>query len=704
MNDKNDFIYKENELLKRIRELDNKFTDKINKLNSSMDKNKNSFKDTTEKISVNIKSMLESIVSNKIKLEKLTELEKFKKKTEDTLITHEIRINNTLDEMNYIQFKYNKVLSENFSLPGIIGQSCQFKNLSEYISFNINEVSKLKAEKDFIKKTCNELRIKVNDTIKTLLTLSDSIVMRCNIYTDKRKEELKRLLEEKLEPINEKIKNGDFKNSKKDNITIVVEKESTKNIKKEKENMIHSNKNMNILKEELLKIIDNKFMKYSQNNDFETKLLQNIENCQFIHQNIGKQIDEINEEIKDIKINILQNNTNKTSYIQNNTIPQQSRKNNVERNSLRSTPSPRVILTNNDNSKKYFPTYGQQNKSRNSTGNIKQEKIEIDTKIKVKNLNSCNKEKNDKYRVNLITKNNLDEQNFKNIKTINNENLEKAIEVIDSSKNFDQNFIKSEKQKIYAKNIINEEKPGEKNNTGMNINNSKDYPNKIQTKTKVKELIKKNLFSLKEDSKCDNNFDSLLENCKQNDDLIQKNVQKSTLQNLINPKLLQRKILSDEELKTRNKTTKKKAISDIYSIKYDLKLNIDKNNDNNQSGQNKLNDCLSPKIPKLHKDQSLKCHIISLKLKKLTNFYEENGACVIANKKLTNQHIIKNNDLPNSFESLFNVHMSSKKNDKINYFGKTSLNFYKSELMKPNITNRNIKTGIKKFITEAGFK
>ena len=686
MSENKDLVYKENELLKVISELDNKFTDKINTLNSSLDTLENSFKDFSQKISVNINSILETIVSNKVKIDKLSELDTFKKKAEDTLITHEIRINNTIDEMNKNQFKYDKMFSDNFTVPGFVGQSCQFRNLSEYISYNISEMSKIKSEKNFIKKTCNELKYKVNDTVKTLLNLSESIVMRCNIYTDKKKEELKLILEEEMESKKEEKKNNNIKNSKSENITRVGDKKRTTKVQnKEKESNLVNN-NYNELKEEIIKIIDNKLIKYTQKNDFENKLLKNIENSQLLHKNFENQINEINEEIKYIKINFFQNSNSQFYYNQNNYF---------KRNSLHSSPSPKLFLSNNDNSKKYFPSYLQPKKSKNSKDSINQERIEIDKNVRVKNLTNYNKEQNDKYRESFIKKNSP-YQKIKN--KINSENLEKAIE-FDSSKN----FTKSERQRKYFQKIINEENFAEKNNFGVNVNNSKDYSNNMQTIIEMQEQSKKNLFYFNEDSKCDN-INSTFKNYTTTDDFAQESFQKNILRSLTNPKILNTNILSDAQLKKRNKITKKKEISDFSSLKGDLKSNIDKTNENDQSYQNKLSDYFTPKISKLHNEENPKYHVVSLKLKKSKNFYEENGACIIANKKLTNKHIIKNNDLPNSFESLFNATISSKKNDKANSFGKTCLNFYKSKLKKPNINSRNVQTGLKKFVTEDGLK
>ena len=65
-------------------------------------------------------------------------LEAFKNKVNDMLLTHEIRINNNIKDIANFSSKYDKIISENFLVPGFVGPSCQYKTLSEYIIFNIN--------------------------------------------------------------------------------------------------------------------------------------------------------------------------------------------------------------------------------------------------------------------------------------------------------------------------------------------------------------------------------------------------------------------------------------------------------------------------------------------------------------------------------------------------------------------------------------
>ena len=79
------------------------------------------------------KNLTESLATINVKLDNFKELESFKKKAESQLITHEIRINNTMKDLNDAKFKYDKIYIDNLSVPGFIGGKSQYKTMGEYI-------------------------------------------------------------------------------------------------------------------------------------------------------------------------------------------------------------------------------------------------------------------------------------------------------------------------------------------------------------------------------------------------------------------------------------------------------------------------------------------------------------------------------------------------------------------------------------------
>ena len=77
--------------------------------------------------------MLSSMIDHQIKIEKIEELEQFKNKINDMIITHEVRINNSIEDINKMKEKYDKTIVDNLTMPSYINANNQFKNIGEYI-------------------------------------------------------------------------------------------------------------------------------------------------------------------------------------------------------------------------------------------------------------------------------------------------------------------------------------------------------------------------------------------------------------------------------------------------------------------------------------------------------------------------------------------------------------------------------------------
>ena len=170
------------EIFKEIRLMENKINTKIDEKFSSLNELKNETEIKYKQILNKSKEMLTSMIDHQIKIEKIVELEQFKNKINDMIITHEIRINNSIDDINTMKAKYDKTIIDNLTLPSFINTNNQFKNIGEYIIYNINEVNKLKVEKDLIRKDIKETRVKIDALMATTLSLVNNSVARCHEY------------------------------------------------------------------------------------------------------------------------------------------------------------------------------------------------------------------------------------------------------------------------------------------------------------------------------------------------------------------------------------------------------------------------------------------------------------------------------------------------------------------------------------------
>ena len=200
-----ELVHLKEDLLKEIKKLDKKFTDIHKKESVNI---KEDILTPLDKINIMFKKteqMFKAVTDQQIKIDKITELETFKNRTNDVILTHEIRIKGLSKDLEDIKFKYDREITQNLTVSGFIGGSCRFKTISEYLLFNMDDITKLKMEKELMKKEEKELKVKLDSMIKNTLNLVDNSVKRSNLYTDNKQKNFETLLENKYKEFNEKI-------------------------------------------------------------------------------------------------------------------------------------------------------------------------------------------------------------------------------------------------------------------------------------------------------------------------------------------------------------------------------------------------------------------------------------------------------------------------------------------------------------------
>ena len=252
-----DNIDLKDELLQNIKDIEMKLINMLNlkeiKIDDEITNLNKRINDSIEKTNITI----ENYSSQKIDHEKIIDLEIFKKKVDDMLIAHEIRINNNIQRLSQIQSKYDKAIVDNLFLPGYIGPSCQFKNLGEYLNYNITEISKLRAEKDLIKKDTKDYKTKIDSMVKQMIVLNDTSIERCTEYIDNKVKDVESIIDAKIFDFTDKI----------NEIKILFNNLETQ-----------IDKQINNFKDEILKVLN---MKDELSNLIDEK---NIENNKFINE------------------------------------------------------------------------------------------------------------------------------------------------------------------------------------------------------------------------------------------------------------------------------------------------------------------------------------------------------------------------------------------------------------------------------------
>ena len=569
------------EILSHIRGVESKIYNQISSNTTNEKKDYQELKLKMNTLLENNKDIVANMAYQKLKSEKIIELEAFKNKVDGMLITHEVRIKNNLDEIQKMKLKYDKMITENLFVSGFIGNSCQFRNLSEYLSYNISEVSKLKLEREQYKKDIKELKNKLDASMKNMVTLNDNSVKLCNKYTDNKQELFRKSLEVTQSELN-------HKSMEMRAMIVQFHNESDLKIidlKKEFDKLLE-------MKSEFNDFIDAKYADFLKLHDeLNQQLRTSNENIDINRKNLeneDKQIDQLDKRLKELHFQV------RNYYFVNNKLATLLEK-------LGANPSKSEIaklifgmqgntinIDTNINSPQPKRTNLNSNLFKMSLSQMQQFKFEPSINVNNPKNNNINK------NIGIINpqKNNLiglKKVNFKDDDIINidyseesSHNLDDTIKTIkdDNKSNEKQKnikFISSPIKKENLKvNIIKEEdkeNTKEKNNIQYAKENNKEYikeNNKENNKANNVENIKEN----KKDNNKDNKKESIKENIKNN---IKDNKKEKIKDNIKNSKEVFK-----ENYKEKYKENDKEDYKDKKEDNKEYNKNINFNNDSNK--------------------------------------------------------------------------------------------------------------------------
>ena len=155
------------EILLYLNERNKHFLTLIKYFQDKMTQTRDEYTSKLNLIHQNYESILSSQASIINKLDKYSNFDLFMNKTNDQMITHEIRINNLSQDFIKAVQKYDKIYLDNLELPGYIGKFAKFKNCQAFFDFVIREIDKtnLYKEKNNIDLKNNKDRL--DNTIKS---------------------------------------------------------------------------------------------------------------------------------------------------------------------------------------------------------------------------------------------------------------------------------------------------------------------------------------------------------------------------------------------------------------------------------------------------------------------------------------------------------------------------------------------------------
>ena len=280
-----DSIKLKEEIFKEIRARESSLQEKMLVKVSAIEETNSDLVAQIEKINNTMKSISETIMTLKIKNQKIDEYVGFKNKMESFTLTHEVKINGILDEISKIKTKYDKIILDNIFVPGLIGPSCTYKSLGDFTSSQINDALKTKIEREQMRKDFKDYKVKVDTLIKNVVALIDNSVVRSNEYTENRVKHVKEFVEMKIYEFDKQ--NTDLKNE-------ITEKQNK--MDGDMENARNDFDQINLIKKELDELVKNKTEDF---NNLETQLKTTTENYFKDISKIKTHMDKEDKNIKD---------------------------------------------------------------------------------------------------------------------------------------------------------------------------------------------------------------------------------------------------------------------------------------------------------------------------------------------------------------------------------------------------------------------
>ena len=162
------------DILNYLRDRDKCIYGLIKTYKEKMEKTESNYSDLTKRISNNYSDILSSQAGINNRLDKLNGYESFSTKTNDQLISHEIRINNLREDFHKSVQKYDKIYLDNLELPGYIGKYSKYKNCQVFFEEVIKELNKLNAYKEKNTLDLKAYKEKLEQNIKTFNALVDN--------------------------------------------------------------------------------------------------------------------------------------------------------------------------------------------------------------------------------------------------------------------------------------------------------------------------------------------------------------------------------------------------------------------------------------------------------------------------------------------------------------------------------------------------
>ena len=165
-NIKQDILYFKNDILKDMRKLEEKVNLKLTEQNMMNSEQFDAYEEKIDQLSDQIGVVNSLSVNNSNIVEKLKNYEIFKTRTNDQLLSLNVKMSSLQKEYKELFNNNEKIVNDNLRYPGIIGKNSKFRNFRNFIDYILGTFQEFNDFKDDIKNLdFNSFKKKVNTNL-----------------------------------------------------------------------------------------------------------------------------------------------------------------------------------------------------------------------------------------------------------------------------------------------------------------------------------------------------------------------------------------------------------------------------------------------------------------------------------------------------------------------------------------------------------
>ncbi len=287
---KNDILMFKNETLKDFKEAQKKVSEKYKYLDLEVKEKLNSYEQRITTYENKIIELSNLINTDKTIRDKVDILMQFKEKTDDTMLTEKIRLDNIRNDLNSNVERIDQILKDSVIYPGVIGGISRYKTFHELIDYILTQCSQNLTFREKSILDFKGYKEKLENTISSFNTQVHSLLNTTSEHTKTCVKELEERMKSIFNVYDDRLQDTRIENA---NYAVGLEK-ATDVLKKELEQLY-------VIKKELYEKVDNGMQEVKNDNTRVVKLFTGYKRNFHIMQHKFTQLSDF---IKDARFRI----------------------------------------------------------------------------------------------------------------------------------------------------------------------------------------------------------------------------------------------------------------------------------------------------------------------------------------------------------------------------------------------------------------